>query len=192
MQMLGVSNEQLAKETGATPSQLSLFFKGEGASLKTKELDKCLEVLDINIGIYSERYNLACKAANILKDKYKVKDVLTFTKEQMVKATGLKEIELFIDCNKDEFERIKISKIADKEATFPFFKSLVLKSMGITGTNTMNDNAKSIKNLFLAAGIGSAIISSPILAITLGGVLPVLTMVAERTLTNSHSNKKKN
>lgn len=78
MKLSGIINSQLAELIGSNPAQLSLFFKGEGASLKINILQKCLDELGIDTAVYMGRYNLVLSVAERLKDKYSIEQVSSF------------------------------------------------------------------------------------------------------------------
>ena len=144
MQWLGISNIELAELSGTNPSQLSLFFKDEGATLKPATLQKILEILDMDTSIFTYRIELAKKAAMYLKKTYTTSEVTLFSRNEMAEKCALDEINLFIDVDVDGFNAIRNSKIMDIEATFPYFKTVVLQYMEMRKSSTKKNVMDSI------------------------------------------------
>lgn len=145
--LTGIPQAKLAEVIGTTPSQLGLFFK-EKASLNNESLEKCLNIVDVNLNVYSKRYNLAQKAAIILKSKdYQLDGIVSLSKDKFIEVTKIKELKYLQDVNEQEFEEILKSEIIDYESTFPFFKVLVMHLFEIGDKFTSKQVENSYKNI---------------------------------------------
>ena len=127
MSLAGVTQAKLAEYIGATPSQMGLFLKGS-ASLNNDSLEKCLKALDINVDIYTQRYNKAVLVASKLKAKnIDVDSIVSMSKPRMIEITQMQELCYLIDVDSQkEFDKMINSQIVDIEATYPFFKAMVM------------------------------------------------------------------
>ena len=119
----GKSQAEIAKEIGTTPSQLGLFLKGE-ASLTRKSMNRCLEVLNIDLMMYKRRNDLAKRIAKALKSK-RITDVGNLTKEDIIALTGEKALRLFREEDEQRFKEIKDSGYIDPESTYNYMKGLI-------------------------------------------------------------------
>lgn len=171
MKLTGMTNTQLSSLIDSSQAQLSLFFKGEGASLKINSLQKCFDELGIDTGIYSRRYELAIRAAECLKNKYSIEEVSLLSKNEMARVTKLEQINQFIEVDLQGFQEIKEAQIIDIESTYPFFRTIVLQLMGTGAQPTKTSVSTSLSNMAKAIGILAPIglIAGPIsLGILLG------------------------
>ena len=119
----GKSQAEIAKEIDTTPSQLGLFLKGE-ASLTRKSMNRCLEVLNIDLMMYKRRNDLAKRIAKALKSK-RITDVGNLTKEDIIALTGEKALRLFREEDEHRFKEIKDSGYIDPESTYNYMKGLI-------------------------------------------------------------------
>lgn len=119
----GKSQAEIAKEIDTTPSQLGLFLKGE-ASLTRKSMNRCLEVLNIDLMMYKRRNDLAKRIAKALKSK-RITDVGNLTKEDIIALTGEKALRLFKEEDEQRFKEIKDSGYIDPESTYNYMKGLI-------------------------------------------------------------------
>lgn len=153
MKLTGMTNTQLSSLIDSSQAQLSLFFKGEGASLKINSLQKCFDELGIDTGIYTRRYELALKAAECLKKKFSVEEVSLLSRREMAQLTQLEQINQLIEVDLQGFQKIKEGGIIDIESTYPFFRTTVLQLMG-TGTQPTKTSVNaSLANMAKAIGI---------------------------------------
>lgn len=132
MQVIGMTQAKLAEMVGCTPTQLGLFLKSE-ASLNRESLDKCLKVVGINLDVDLKRIETARLAASRLAD-IPLSEIKNMGRHTMTKMTQLDALECLPDPNEAEFEKMVSFGIIDYEATFPFFKSLVLHFRNIGET----------------------------------------------------------
>ena len=154
MKLTGIPNTKLAELIGSNPAQISLFLKGEGASLKTNTLQRCFDELGIDTSIYTKRYELALDVVSILTKKaYKDNDVVNMTKNEMAKICDKQQIRLFIDADEKKFNDISKYGIIDFESTYPFFQSMVLQLMGTKGKHTSTSVAQSWGRLAMLVGV---------------------------------------
>lgn len=119
----GISRAELAKHIDTTPSQLGLFLKGE-ASLTIKSLNKCFDLLNVDVMMYKNRNDLAKKVAKTLKIKG-VKDITHWSKNDIIALTGVEELKLFREEKKEELKQIAESGYIDPESTFNYIKDLI-------------------------------------------------------------------
>lgn len=124
MQVVGLTQAKLAEMAQCTPTQMGLFLKSE-ASLNRESLDRSLQVVGIDLNINLNRIECAKKAAIKLKD-FSNDRIKLMTQSEMAQFTNLSGIEFLPNPSEKEFEGMIISEICDYEATFPFFKALVL------------------------------------------------------------------
>lgn len=164
MEVIGLTQAKLAEAIGCTPTQLSLFLKGE-ASLNRKALDKCFTVLGISFETLSKRITLAKKVADCFKGR-PVKIIAEMSRDEMVARTKISDIKAFPEVTKEEFDIMVKSRVADYESTFQYFKAMVLYFMGSPEKQTPKTAEKSLIMLATALiavpvinlfGIGTAI-----------------------------------
>lgn len=127
MEVVGLTQHRLAQSIGCTPTQLSLFLKGE-ASLNRNSLNQCFKVLGIKLNSISKRIELAREVAGCLNE-CSVNEVINMSRHDMIVLTKIKEIAALPEVNKEEFEIMVSSDLGDYESTFQYFKTLVLHYM---------------------------------------------------------------
>lgn len=153
MKLTGMTNTQLSSLIDSSQAQISLFFKGEGASLKTNSLQKCLDELGIDTGIYTRRYELAIKAAERLKNRLSVEEVSLLSRRDMVQITQIEQINQLIEVDLQGFQKIKEGGIIDIESTYPFFRTTVMQLMGTGPQPTKTSVNASLANMAKAIGL---------------------------------------
>lgn len=136
-----LTQANLAEKIGTSPTQLGLFLKGEGASLPTKTLEKCFDLMEINLRTYSRLCDSALKVASILKSRGDdIEKVLRMNKSEIILLTNAQEIKYLIDITDEkEIDLLRETGIVDYQMTFPYFKSMVVFLMsydGKTGTRS--------------------------------------------------------
>ncbi len=138
---MGMSQAQFAKQVSATPSQMSIFLKGNG-SLSTKCLNNSLDLVGIDLSLYSNRDNLAKQVASFLISK-NVSSIENWTKNDLAIFTKQKDISLLFDVkSEEEYIELEQSGIIDIESTFPYFKALVTYFMSLDGIKPTASQAK--------------------------------------------------
>lgn len=138
---MGMSQAQFAKQVSATPSQMSIFLKGNG-SLSTKCLNNSLDLVGIDLSLYSNRNNLAKRVASFLISK-NVSSIENWTKNDLAIFTQQKEISLLFDVqSEEEYIELEQSGIIDIESTFPYFKAMVTYFMSLDGIKPTASRAK--------------------------------------------------
>lgn len=185
LESMGMSQAQFAECVSATPAQMSIFLRGKG-SLSIDCLNKSLDLVGVNLSLYSKRNSLAKQVAVYLKSK-NVSSIDNWTKSDLSTFTQNKEIDLFFDIQaEDTYIEIEKSGIIDIESTFPYFKALVSYYMQLDGSkptasqakqalatllNTSDDSKNETTNQIskLAAGtaLGALTFASPILGTVL-------------------------
>ena len=164
MEVVGLTQANLAEAIGCTPTQLSLFLKDE-ASLNRKSLDKCFTTLGISFDSISKRIELAKEISQSFKGK-DIEEIITMSRTQMIEATGINDLKALPEVTKEEFEIMVSSGIGEYEATFPYFKTLVLHFLKVDTKITPKSAEKSFSALATALlavpfipyiGVGSAI-----------------------------------
>ena len=185
LESMGMSQSQFAECVSATPAQMSIFLRGKG-SLSIDCLNKSLDLVGVNLSLYSKRNSLAKQVAVYLQSK-NVSSIDNWTKSDLSTFTQNKEIDLFFDIQtEDTYIEIEKSGIIDIESTFPYFKALVSYYMQLDGSkptasqakqalatllNTSDDSKNETTNQIskLAAGtaLGALTFASPILGTVL-------------------------
>ena len=185
LESMGMSQAQFAECVSATPAQMSIFLRGKG-SLSIDCLNKSLDLVGVNLSLYSKRNSLAKQVAMYLQSK-NVSSIDNWTKSDLSTFTQNKEIDLFFDIQtEDTYIEIEKSGIIDIESTFPYFKALVSYYMQLDGSkptasqakqalatllNTSDDSKNETTNQIskLAAGtaLGALTFASPILGTVL-------------------------
>ena len=165
MQVVGLTQAKVAEVAQCTPSQMGLFLKSE-ASLNRDALDKCLQVVGIDLNINLNRIEYAKKTALKLKDIENDR-IKNMSREDMVRITGLPGIEFLPNPSEKEFEGMIISGICDYEATFPFFKAMVLHfhNLGIdnpTPKRVQNSLETIVRGIPKAAAVAALAGAMPI------------------------------
>lgn len=187
---MGMSQAQFAECVSATPSQMSIFLREKG-SLSIECLNRSLDLIGVNLSLYSKRNFLAKEVASLLKSK-NVSSIENWTKQDLAAFTQNEAISLLFDVqSKEEYIKLEKSGIIDIESTFPFFKALVSYYMTLEGEKPTASSAKqALTSLFsgsntkstdsnsqfgnIAAGtpLGAFAVTSPIL----GSILSVATL----------------
>lgn len=159
MSLAGTTQAKLAEYIGTTPSQMGLFLKGS-ASLNNEALDKCLKALDINIDIYAQRYSKAVIASSKFRAKnIDIQQIADMSKAKMIEITQMQELRYLIDVDsQEEFDMMIKSQIVDIEATFPFFKAMVMHLCQVGDKFTPKSVEASYGKLATAITAGAAII----------------------------------
>lgn len=141
LELMGMSQAQFAECVSATPAQMSIFLREKG-SLSIESLNKSLDLVGVNLSLYSKRNELAKEVASYLIDK-NVSSIDNWTKEDLISITQKKEISVFFDVQKvEEFIEIEKSGIIDVESTFQYFKALVSYYMSLDGVKPTASKAK--------------------------------------------------
>lgn len=188
---MGMSQAQFAECVSATPSQMSIFLRGKG-SLSIECLNKSLDLVGVNLSLYSKRNTLAKEVASLLKSK-NVSSIENWTKQDLAVFTQNEAIALLFDVQtKEEYIELEKSGIIDVESTFPFFKALVSYFMTLDAEKPTASRAKqalasllhessgssseSIGKIAAGTAIGAFAIASPIL----GSVLAAATVAISK------------
>lgn len=127
MEVVGLTQSKLSQQIGCTPTQLSLFLRGD-ASLNRHSLDKCFKVLGIQFDDISKRIELARKVADQLRSM-QLEVVSTMDRRTMIHQTGLQDLYALPEVSECEFETMVSSGVGNYEATYPYFRTLVLHFM---------------------------------------------------------------
>jgi len=158
---MGMSQAQFAEYVSATPAQMSIFLRGKG-SLSTDSLNKSLDLVGVNLSLYSKRTNLAREVAEYLVSK-NVSSIDNWTKSDLATFTQRKYISLFFDVQSEkEYEELEKSGIIDIESTFPYFKALVSYYMSLDKNYMSLDKKRptaSQANHALASLLGIAVVN---------------------------------
>lgn len=186
LEAMGMSQAQFAEYVSATPAQIGIFLKGKG-SLSTESLNKSLDLVGVDLSLYSKRNTLAKEVASYLCSK-NVTSIDNWTKKDLAIFTHQHSILLLFDVNSEkEFIELKESGIVDIESTFPYFKALVSYHMTLNGNKPTASQAKQALATLLKkskdyypetiskqagkiaaiAAIGTVALASPILSTTL-------------------------
>lgn len=162
LKMSGMTQSHLAKLIETSPTQLGNYLKGQG-SLTEKSLNKCFDLLEININRYKYLYEAAQKASYILRKKHiGFEQTMRMNKEELVNATGIEQIRMLVDVKTEaEYENIIKYGIIDHQSTFPYFKSTVAYFMNSGEKTTTKSNIKTWSLLFGTIALGS-IVTTPI------------------------------
>ena len=189
---MGMSQAQFAESVSATPAQMSIFLRGKGV-LSTNSLNKSLDLVGINLSIFSKRNCLAKKIATYLRSK-NVSSIENWTKNELATFTNEKIILLLFDVHsKEDYVNIEKSGIIDIESTYPYFKALVSYYMTLTADKPTASQAKqALVSMFnesdeefklfrkmatgVAIGAGAIAFASPIL----GSVLAAASVAASK------------
>ena len=124
LEMMGMSQAQFAELVSATPAQMSIFLHGNG-SLSMGSLNKCLDMVGVNLSLYSERMKFAKEVADYLLSK-NVSSIDNWTKKDLATFTQKESLLLLFDVqSQEEYIKLEESGIIDIESTFPYFKALV-------------------------------------------------------------------
>lgn len=123
MRSFGLPKARVAELIDTTPTQFGRFLDGK-ASLTRESMNKCFEVLDIDLMIYKRRDDLAREIAVRLKSK-NIDNIVELTKEDIIALTGKNELSVFAEVNKKLFEEMKASVYVDVESTYNYMKELI-------------------------------------------------------------------
>ena len=141
LESMGMSQAQFAECVSATPAQMSIFLRDKG-SLSIDSLNKSLDLVGINLSLYSNRNSLAKQVAAYLLSK-NVSSIDNWTKNDLAVFTQQKTISLLFDVkSKEEYIELEKSGIIDIESTFQYFKALVSYYMSLEGTKPTASQAK--------------------------------------------------
>ena len=156
----GKSQAEIAKEIGTTPSQLGLFLKGE-ASLTRRSMNRCLEVLNIDLMMYKRRNDLAKRIAKALKSK-RITDVGNLTKEDIIALTGEKALRLFREEDEQRFKEIKDSGYIDPESTYNYMKGLISFYLAAPDVDKITNNQaqSTFEKVAPLAGLAAAALAA--------------------------------
>lgn len=175
MQVIGLTQAKLAEMVGCTPTQMGLFLKSN-ASLNRESLDKCLKIVGINLDVDLKRIETARLAASRLAD-IPLGEIKNMGRHTMARITKIEALDCLPDPNESEFEKMVSYGIIDYEATYPFFKSLVLHFRNIGDNNITPKTAQaSLETIakaipFGAVGAaGAAMLGGALLPISLIGI----------------------
>lgn len=171
--LTGMSQTQVAESVGISKSQLSQYLNGN-ASANKDVLDKLLSLTGIHLDTYAKRVELATKVAKNLKtanvDAQTVKEM---SKKEMAAKSGCPEVECFFDVTEEQLQNILDTELIECQTTFPYFKALVLVTMGQDNKKdeplTAKDVNQSWENIAKTATVGAAAI--PAVGAILGSVL---------------------
>ena len=189
LESMGMSQAQFAECVSATPAQMSIFLRGKG-TLSIDCLNKSLDLVGINLSLYSERSMRAQEVAKYLIKK-NVTSIDNWTKNDLASFTQQKSISLLFDVkSEEEYVEIEKSGIIDIESTFPYFKALVSYYMSLKKEKPTASQAKlALTSLFsnskaapentteqigkIASGtiLGALTLAIPLLTPTIGAVL---------------------
>lgn len=148
LESMGMSQAQFAECVSATPAQMSIFLRGKG-TLSIDCLNKSLDLVGINLSLYSERLMRAQEVAKYLIKK-NVTSIDNWTKNDLAIFTQQKSISLLFDVkSEEEYVEIEKSGIIDIESTFPYFKALVSYYMSLKkGKPTASQAKLALTSLF--------------------------------------------
>ena len=149
----GMSYAVVAQQIGTSAPQFGRFLMGEG-SLTIDSLNKCLDLLRIDLTPIMKRNELAQQIAEKLKKKkYSTENVDEFSKKDIIYLTEVEELRYFPEIedfiendNKEDLE--KYFKYIDAESTFDYMKELITYYMEIDTSRktTFRQAKRSIKN----------------------------------------------
>lgn len=197
LEIMGMSQAQFAECVSATPSQIGIFLKGKG-SLTTESLNKGLDLVGVNLSMYSSRNALAKEIATLLVSK-NVSSIDNWSKTDLAMFSRRREILLFFDVETEEhYLNMAKSGLIDIESTFPYFKALISYYMNLDGvkptaskakqalTNLMGNskstsehNVSNITEKFATGvAIGALVVASPIL----GSILSAASLAASKQI----------
>lgn len=164
LEAMGMSQAQFAESVSTSPAQMSLFLNEMG-SLSMKSINRCLDIVGIDISLYSKRIELAKEVANYLKFK-NISSIDNWSKDELAKFTSHKEISLLFDVKNEEyFIELQNSGIIDIESTFLYFKALVSYFLELGSDKPTASKAKQALNKILESGIvtcGLAVANMPL------------------------------
>lgn len=172
--LAGISQAKVAEEIHTTPIQLSLYLRGE-ASLNNKSLERCIEVLDININVYHNRFEMAkIVASQMIKSKIPIEEVMNLSKIQMINITGIEDLDTLLDVDASTLERIIKCGLVDYEGTYPFFRMMVAHIMQLVDKATTK---KAMNSWITLSSITNSIDKTNLLLGIASGVLVLGTLM---------------
>lgn len=171
MNLLGLSQKDLAEKAELTASQVSTFLNG--STLNQKAIEKVLMVLDIDLEMYEKRFDLAKTTAERLKsNKVPVDDVIKMSKAQMARECEEPDISLFFDIKEKDASLMIEKGLVDYESTFVFFKAMVIQMMNSDMKFTNSDFNRSWDKILRSADLATDFKKSmPIASLILLGPL---------------------
>lgn len=95
LESMGMSQAQFAECVSATPAQMSIFLREKG-TLSIEALNKSLDLVGINLSVYSKRNDLAKEVASFLLSK-NVTSIDNWTKTDLTLFTQKQSISLLFD-----------------------------------------------------------------------------------------------
>lgn len=151
MRSFGLPKARVAELIGTTPTQFGRFLDGK-ASLTRESMNKCFEVLDIDLMIYKRRDDLAREIAVRLKSK-NIDNITKLTKKDIIALTEKTELRVFAEVSKEVFEEMKASVYVDVESTYNYMKELIthyliardINKITFSEANRIMEEAKSTK-----------------------------------------------
>jgi transcriptional regulator with XRE-family HTH domain len=155
----GLSNAKIAEQIGISAPQFGRFLMGE-ATLSINSLNKCLDLLRVDLTPIMERNKLAQEIAEKLKE-YELSNIDKFTKRQIIELSGVKELHYFPEI-KDlvkEGGEIKSRDIfyealryIDVESTFDYMKELISYYLEIEKTKDKISYRQAKRSIFTNIG----------------------------------------
>ena len=151
LESMGMSQAQFAECVSATPAQMSIFLREKG-TLSIDCLNKSLDLVGVNLSLYSQRNILAKQVAAYMLSK-NVSSIDNWTKTDMAVFTQQKSVSLLFDVqSQEEYIEMERSGIIDIESTFPYFKALVAYYMSLDGIKPTASQAKQALNSLMNNG----------------------------------------
>lgn len=139
LRLMGTSQAQIAKEIGTNPTQMGAFLKGQG-TLSSDVLERCLNLIGIDMSIYIERIHKAQMVADIIMEKG-FTQIDNLTKKDFLYFTNMGSLKFLVDVSTvEEYEEILNGGLIDLESTFPYFKALVSYIVNIRNQDKMRKN----------------------------------------------------
>ena len=168
LDLMGMSQARFAEAVSATPSQVGIFLKGKG-SLSTESLNKALDVVGIDLSLYTKRTELAKEVASFLLSRH-VDSIENWPKSDLAFFTKKKEISCLFDVeSKEKLEEMVESGIVDIESTYPYFKALTQYYMGLERSNPTASQAKHAIEAITKDNLSRKILTG----VAIGAFLPV-------------------
>lgn len=174
----GKSQAEIAEEIETTPSQFGLFLKGE-ASLSRKSMNKCLEILNIDLMMYKRRNDLAKRIAKALRAK-RIIDIANLTQEDIIALTGEDALRFFREEDEERYLEITESGYIDPESTYNYMKSLISYYLAapnvdkITNKQAQMTVAKAFPSVITGAAAAAALAATTATVTALPGVIAPL------------------
>ena len=184
LELMGTSQAVFAERVSATSAQMSLFLRGKG-TLSTYSLVKSLDMVGVNLSMYSERTKLAKEVADYLLSK-NVSSIDNWTKKDLATFTQKESILLFFDVQSDNkyVELIK-SGIIDIESTYPYFKAIV--SYYLSLNNKVKPTASEAQQALLKMRAPHFGIAGIVAMGAFAGIYALASLAKEESTTNSEN-----